>query len=237
VCINHSLVSDSLWPHGLEPIRLLCPWNSPGKNTGVGCHFLLQGSSQPKDRTRVSCIAGGCFSVWVTREEMNSVIIKIEQEPIIVCVCVCVVLVVVLLLSDSLWPHELQHARHPCPSLSPEVCSSSCPLSPWCYLTILSSVGPFSSCPQSFPVSGYFPMSQFFESGGQTIGALTSASVLPMNIQGWMVGSPFSPRDSQESSPAYIRCDLKNSELLLARWFKLQIGHIWNTAPQPHYGH
>ena len=87
-------------------------------------------------------------------------------------------------LSDSLGPHGLQHFRLPCPSLSPEVCSNSCPLNWWCYLTISSSVALFS-CPQSFPASGSFPVSQLFASGGQTIGASASASVLPMNIQDW----------------------------------------------------
>ena len=73
----------------------------------------------------------------------------------------------------------------PCPSLSPEVCSNSCPLSLWCYLTIISSAAPFCFCLQSFPASGYFPMSWLFASGGQYIGASASASVLPMNIQDW----------------------------------------------------
>ena len=86
--------------------------------------------------------------------------------------------------SDSLWPHGLQHTRLPYPSLSPRVCSNSCPLSWWCYLIISSSVIPFSFCLQSFPVSGSFPMSWFFASGGQSIGASASASVLPVNIQG-----------------------------------------------------
>ena len=72
-----------------------------------------------------------------------------------------------------------------CPSLSPGVCSGSCPSSQWCHPTILSSVVPFSSCPQSFPASGSFPVSQLFTSGGQSIGASASASVLPVNIQGW----------------------------------------------------
>ena len=87
--------------------------------------------------------------------------------------------------SDSLRPHGLQHARLLCPSRPPGVWSNSCPLSRWCHPTILSSVVPFSSCPQSLPASGSFPMSQFFTSGGQTIGVSASASVLPMNIQGW----------------------------------------------------
>ena len=79
--------------------------------------------------------------------------------------------------------HGLQHARLPCPSLSPRVCSNSCPLSWWCHSTISSSVVTLSLCSQSFPASGSFSISWLFESGGQSVGA--SASVLPMNIQGW----------------------------------------------------
>ena len=86
-------------------------------------------------------------------------------------------------MSSFLWPHGLQHTRLPYPSLSPGVCSNSCPLSPWCHPTISSSVIPLSSCLQSFPASGSFLMSQFFTSSGQSIGV--SASVLQMNIQGW----------------------------------------------------
>ena len=88
-------------------------------------------------------------------------------------------------MSDSLWPHEPEHARPPCPSPIPRVYPNSCPLSPWCHLTISSSVIPFSSCPQSFPASGSFPMSQLFAWGGQSIGVSASASVLPMNTQDW----------------------------------------------------
>ena len=90
-------------------------------------------------------------------------------------------------MSNSLPVHGLQHARLPCSSLSPGVCSYSCPLSRWCHPTISSSVSPFSSCPQSFPASGSFPISRLFASCGQRIGA--SASVLPINIQGWQVWS------------------------------------------------
>ena len=88
-------------------------------------------------------------------------------------------------MSDSFWPHGLQHTRLPCPSPSPGVCSNSCPLSHWCHPTTSSSVTPFSSCPQSYPASGSFPMSQLFISGGQSTGASASASVLPVNIRGW----------------------------------------------------
>ena len=88
-------------------------------------------------------------------------------------------------MSDSSRPHGLQHTRLPCPSLSPWVGSNSCPLSQWFHPTISSPIAPFSSCPQSFPASGSFPMSQLFASDGQSIGGSASASVLPMNIQSW----------------------------------------------------
>ena len=85
----------------------------------------------------------------------------------------------------TLWPHGLQHTRLSCPSPAPGVYSNSCPFSQWCHPTFSSSVIPFSSCLQSFPVSGSFPITQFFTLGGQSIGASVSASVLPMNIQDW----------------------------------------------------
>ena len=88
-------------------------------------------------------------------------------------------------MSDSLQPHGLQHARPPCPSLTPGAYPSSCPLSQWCHPTISSSVVPFSFCPQSFPASGSFQMSQLFASGGQSIVVSASTSVLPMNTQDW----------------------------------------------------
>ena len=88
-------------------------------------------------------------------------------------------------MSDSLRPHESQHARPPCSSPTAGVHSDSCPSSQWCYPAISSSVIPFSSCPQSLPASGSFPMSQLFAGGGQSIGASALASVLPMNTQDW----------------------------------------------------
>ena len=109
---------------------------------------------------------------------------------------------------DSLQLNGLQHIRLPCLSLSPRVHPNSCSLSQWCHPSILSSVAPFSSWPQSFPASGSFPVSQLFTSGGQNIRASASASVLPMNIQSWfsflkwLVWSPFCPRHSQKPSPA-----------------------------------
>ena len=88
-------------------------------------------------------------------------------------------------ISDSLGPHGLQHARPPCPSPTPRAYTNSCPVSRWCHPTISSSVVPFSSYPQSFSASGSFQMSQLFASGGQSIRVSASASVLPMNTQVW----------------------------------------------------
>ena len=88
-------------------------------------------------------------------------------------------------VSDSLRPHEPQHTRPPCPSSTPGVHPNSCPLSRWCHPTISSSINPFSSCPQPFPASGSFQMSQLFASGGQNIGVSASTSVLPMNTRDW----------------------------------------------------
>ena len=88
-------------------------------------------------------------------------------------------------VSDSLRPHELQHARRPCPSPTPRVYPNSCVSSRWCHPAISSSVVPFSSCPQSLPASGSFPMSQLFTWGGQSIGVSASTSVLPTHIQDW----------------------------------------------------
>ena len=110
-------------------------------------------------------------------------------------------------VSNSLWPHEPQHARPPCPSPTPRVYPNSCPLSKWCHPTISSSVVPFSSCPQSFPASGSFPMSQLFTAGGQSLGVSASASVLPVITQdssplGWTDWVSLQSKGlSQESSP------------------------------------
>ena len=109
-------------------------------------------------------------------------------------------------VSDYLWPHEFHHIRPPCPSPTPGVHPDSHPLSQWCHPVIPFSVVPFSSCPQSLPALGSFPMSQLFSWGGQSTGVSASASFLQRNpradlLQNGLVGSPGSPRDSQESSP------------------------------------
>ena len=127
-------------------------------------------------------------------------------------------------MSDSLRPHWLQQARLLCPSLSPWVCSNSYPLSQLCHPTISSSVAPFSSCPQFFPASGSFSMSQFFTSGGQSIRASASASIFPMNIQDW---SLCSPRDSQESPPT---SQFKSINLQRSTFFIVQLPHPYMTT-------
>ena len=124
----------------------------------------------------------------------------------VMLLCISVVQFSCSVVSNSLQPHELQHARPPCPSPTPGVRPNPCPSSRWCHPTISSSFVPFSSCPQSFPASGSFPMSQLFSSGGQSTGVSASTSVLPMNIQDWflydgLVGSSCSPRVLQYSSP------------------------------------
>ena len=117
--------------------------------------------------------------------------ILILDPVMLFCVCVCVcslarsVQFIHSVVSNTLWPHGLQHARLPCPSSAPRAYSNSCPSSRWCHPTISSSGITFSSCLQCFPASVSFPVSQFFTSGGQSIGVSASASVLPMNIQDW----------------------------------------------------
>ena len=100
-------------------------------------------------------------------------------------VTLCLVQFSCSVVSDSLWPHGLQHARPACPSPTPAVYSNSCPLRQWCHQTIFSSVIPFSSHLQSFPASACFQMSQFWAPGGQSVEVSAPASVLPMNIQDW----------------------------------------------------
>ena len=111
-------------------------------------------------------------------------------------------------MSDSLRPHESQHARPPCPSPSPGVHPNSRPLSPWCHPAISSSVVPFSSCPQSLPASESFPMSQFFAWGGQSTGVSALASFLPKNTLGW---SPL----EYKANDVYISSQQSDNQIVL----------------------
>ena len=120
----------------LQPHALFSPCNSPGQNAGVGTLSLLQGSSQHGNWTQVSHIAGGFFTIWASREALT-----VSRTPYFAVVV--------------LWPHGLQHSRLLCPPLSPRVCSDSCPLSQWCYLTISSSAAFFSFFLSIFPRTPY----------------------------------------------------------------------------------
>ena len=135
-------------------------------------------------------------------------------------------------MSNSLWPHEPQLARPPCPSPTPGVYPNSCSLSQWCHPIISSSVVRFSSCLQSFSASESFPMSQLFAWGGQSIGVSASASVLPMSTQdwsplGWTGGSLCSSRDYQESPPHHSSTA---SIFRCSAFFTVQLSHPYMTT-------
>ena len=136
-------------------------------------------------------------------------------------------------MSDSLQPNGLQHSRLPCPSLFPGVCSNSCPLSQWCHPTILSSIISLSSCLQSFPASGSFPMNQFFSWGSQSIGVSASTSVLPMNIQDWFP-SGFTCWVSLQSkglSRVFLQHhSSKTSILQCSAFFTIPLSHLYMTT-------
>ena len=131
-------------------------------------------------------------------------------------------------MPDSLQPHELQHARLPCPSPTPRACSNSCPLTQWCHPTILSSVVLFT-CLQSFPASGSFPMSHFFASGSQSVGASASASVFAMNTDLWIYwldllavqGTLKSLLQHNSSKASILRC---------SAFFMVQLSHSYMTT-------
>ena len=128
-------------------------------------------------------------------------------------------------VSKSLRPHELQHARPTCPSPTPRPYSNPCPLNRWCHPTISSSVVSFSSCPQSFPASGSFPMSHFFTSGGQSTGVSTSASVLPMSICNWFplgwTGALKSLLQHHSSKASVLWC---------STFFMVQLSHPYRST-------
>ena len=145
--------------------------DSPGKNTGVSCHALLQGILPTQG---LNPGLPHCRQILYHLSHQRSPIWYFSSANFSRSV-----------VSNSLRPHELQHARPLCPSPIPGVHSNSCPSSQWCHPAISSSVIPFSSCPQSLPASEPFPMSQLFTWGGQRIGVSVSASVLPKNTQDW----------------------------------------------------
>ena len=133
---------------------------------------------------------------------------------------------VIQFVSDSLWPHRLQHTKLPCLSLSPRVWTDLCPLSQWFHPTISSSVVSLSSCFQSFPASESFPMSQFFSSGGQSTGASASASVFPVNIQGWF---PFGVTDLISLQSKGLSRVFSNTTVQKNQFFGAQLS-LWSNS-------
>ena len=131
-------------------------------------------------------------------------------------------------LTNSLQPRELQHARLPCPSVSPRVCSDSCPLSWWCHPTI-SSCPSFSPCPQSFLASGSFPMNLLFVSGDQSIRALASASVLPIKSQGWFpLGlTVWISLQSKEVWRVFSSITVQKPSILRCSTFMVQLSYLY----------
>ena len=129
-------------------------------------------------------------------------------------------------VSDSLWPHEPQHARPSCPSPTPGFYPDSCPLSWWCHPTISSSFIPFSFCPQPFPASGSFPMSQLFTSGGQCTGVSASTSVLPMNNQDW---SPLGWTSWTSLQPKGLSRVFSNTTVQKHQFFGVQLSSQSNS--------
>ena len=136
-----------------------------------------KGSSWPRDRTQVSCIAGRCFTLQFKKRKAKELTFSSVQFISVTQSC------------PTLRPHGSQHARPPCPSPTPRVHSDSHPSSQWCYPAISSSVVPFSSCPQSLPALESFPLSQLFEWGGRSTGVSALASFLPKKSQGWFLGN------------------------------------------------
>ena len=136
-------------------------------------------------------------------------------------------------MSNSLWPHEPQHARPPCPSPTPGVYPNSCPLSQWCHPIISSSVVPFSSCPQFFPASGSFPVSQLFASWGQSIGVSASTSVLPMNSQDWspLGWTGWISLQSKGLSRVFSNTTVQKASILwCSAFFLVQLSHPYMTT-------
>ena len=135
-------------------------------------------------------------------------------------------------MSDSLQPHGLQHTRLPCPTPTPGACPNSCASTRWCHPTISSSVFPFSSCLQSFPTSGSFQMSQFFASGGQSIGVSASESVLPMNIQDWfpLELTGWISLQSKELSRVFSNITVQKHQFFSTQLSLVQLSHPYMTT-------
>ena len=171
-------MSDSLWPHELQHSRLLGPSLSPwvcsnSCQMSQWCHTTIPFPVAPFSFRPQSFPASGSFPI-------NQLFTSDGQS---IGACISSLQFSSSVMSESVWPHGQQHTRLPCPSPTPGLCSNTCPSSRWCHPTISSSRIPFSSCLQSFQATGFFPLSQFFTSGSQNIGASAWESALPMNIQ------------------------------------------------------
>ena len=161
-------MSDALQPHEQQHTTPPCPSSNPRIYPNP-CEILIEERLQI---TEILKFKDGNLSEYTAKlfvECVNNTSVQFSHSAV----------------SDYLWPHESQHARFPSPSLTPCFYPNPCPQSQWCHPTISSSIFPFSSCPQSFPASGSFPVSQLFSSGGQRIEVSASTSVLPMNTQDW----------------------------------------------------
>ena len=177
------------WRRQWQPIPVFLPSESHGQRNMVGCiawNFKESGTTEWLTHTHTYMIQQPHF--WDISKRL-----KVGSRMFLLCLHLLEYKLQSVqfsrsVVSDSLQPHELQHARPPCPSSIPGVYSNSCPSSRWCHSAISSSVIPFSSCPQSLPASRSFPMSRLFAWGGQSIGVSASTSVLPMNTQDWSLG-------------------------------------------------
>ena len=182
---------------------------------------------------KIKMIEIGIAALWVGEVPWRGLeTAEWEGEMLYICIWMVVTQVSVQfsrsVISNSLRPHESQHARPPCPSPTPGVDSNSCPSSQWCHPTISSSVVPFSSCPQSFPASGSFQMSQLFTWGGQSIGVSASASVLPMNIQDW---SPLGWTGWISLQSKWLQHHSSKAPIFrLSAFFTVQLSHPYMTT-------
>ena len=168
-------MSDSLWPHELQHARPPCPSPTPRVHPNPcplsqRCHPAISFSVGPFSSCPQSFLASGSFQMSQLFTSGYSLSLVHFSHSVV---------------SDSLWPHESQHTRPPCPSPTPGANPNPCPSSRWCHPAVLPSVVPSSFSPQSFPALESFPMSQLFAQGGQSIGVSASASALPMNTQDW----------------------------------------------------
>ena len=170
-CLNRGI---ELRSPGLQADSLPCELPRKPKNTGVGSLSLLQGNFLPQESNR-----GLLYCRWILYH------LRYQGSPSYDVSQFSSVQFSSSVVSNSSWPHGMQHAGPPCPSLTPRVYLNSWPLSQWCHPPMSFTVVSFYYCPRSFPASGSFQMSQLFISGGQIIGVSDSTSVLPMNTQDW----------------------------------------------------